>query len=252
MPQTRPPAESGALLCDEPRDGVLTLTLNRPERLNALTQALAAELRAAVRAASRDPGVRVLLLRGVGRAFSAGKDRDEPASAEFVDVLQQLAAALMSCPQPVVAAVQGWAVGAGLELLLNCDVVLATRDAQFMLPEVSAGLFGTGGVLALLPRTMGLARAKGTLLLGQPFDATRAEAWGLIWEVVTDAAALEQRAAAVAAQLAVADPRILAEIKHQLHRETFGELAPVLAREAMAHRRLQEPTRLSNDAYDYP
>ena len=218
--------------------GVLTLTLNRPERLNALTQALADELLAAVRGACADPAVRVVLLRGEGRAFCAGKDRDDPGTSEFVQVLQDLAVALMGCPQPVVAAVQGWAVGAGVELLLNCDIVVAAADAQFMLPEVNVGLLGTGGVAALLPRKVGLARAKGALLLGQAVSAAQAERWGLIWELAPDAASTGQRAQAIAAQLAGADPRILAEIKRQLHQETVGDLAAVLAREAAAHRRL--------------
>lgn len=220
------------------RDGVLELRLNRPQRLNALTLELARALLEAVRAAQADPAVRVLLLRGEGRGFCAGKDRDEPPTPEFVEVLQALAQALMDNPKPVVAAVQGWAVGAGVELLLNCDIVIAAPDARFMLPEVNAGLFGTGGVLALLPRKVGLAKAKGALLLGQAFDAAQAQAWGLIWEVAEDAAALDGRVAAVTAQLAGADPRILGEIKRQLHEETFGALAPVLAREAQVHRRL--------------
>jgi 2-(1,2-epoxy-1,2-dihydrophenyl)acetyl-CoA isomerase len=229
-------------------DGILELRLNRPQRLNALTLGLARELLGAVHAACADPAVRVLVLRGEGRAFCAGKDRDDPGTAEFVDVLQQLAAALMDCRKPVVAAVQGWAVGAGVELLLNCDIVVAARDARFVLPEVNAGLFGTGGVMALLPRKVGLAKAKGLLLLGQEIDAAQAEAWGLIWEVAADAAALDERVRAIAAQLARADPGILAEVKQLLHRESFDALAPVLAREALAHRRQQQASGPAADA----
>jgi enoyl-CoA hydratase/carnithine racemase len=224
------------LLREGPREGVLVLRLNRPQRLNALTLALTQELLAAVRAADADAEVRVMVLEGAGRAFSAGKDRDEPATPEFVQVLQQLACALMDSPKPVVAAVQGWAVGAGVEILLNCDIVVAARDARFMLPEVNVGLFGTGGVLALLPRAVGLAKAKGALLLGQEFSAAQAERWGLIWQLADDASA---ECAAIARQLAAADGRILAGIKQLLHREAFGSLGPVLAREAHAHARLR-------------
>ena len=125
------------LLREGPRAGVLVLRLNRPQRLNALTLALARELLAAVEQADADPAVRVIVLEGEGRAFSAGKDRDDPPTPEFVDVLQRLAAALMDSPKPVVAAVQGWAVGAGVEILLNCDIVVAARDARFKIGRAS-------------------------------------------------------------------------------------------------------------------
>jgi 2-(1,2-epoxy-1,2-dihydrophenyl)acetyl-CoA isomerase len=230
-----------ALSLEGPRDGVLRLRLNRPDRLNALTLAMAGELLAAVRQAQGDSAVRVLLLSGEGRAFCAGKDRDDPPSAEFVAALQALSAALMACPKPVVAQVQGWAVGAGLELLLNCDIVVAGRSAQFKLPEVNAGLFGTGGVLALLPRKIGLARAKGVLMLGETFSAEQAERWGLIWDVVDDAL-LDARALAIATQLAMSPPAVLAELKALLHQESFGALDAVLAREAQAHARLAQST----------
>jgi 2-(1,2-epoxy-1,2-dihydrophenyl)acetyl-CoA isomerase len=222
------------LVSKSPENGILELRLNRPQRLNALTLGLTQHLLAAVRQANQDDAVRVLLLTAEGRAFCAGKDRDDPASSEFVQALEQLALALMDSPKPVVAAVQGWAVGAGFELLLNCDVVLAGQGARFMLPEVNVGLFGTGGVMALLPRKIGLARAKGVLLLGQEFSATQAEQWGLIWSVVEDQQ-LRERALAVARQLANSDPAILGQIKALLHREALGEIADVLGREASAH-----------------
>lgn len=225
------------LVSKRPDDGVLELRLNRPQRLNALTLALTQHLLAAVRQANQDDAVRVLLLTAEGRAFCAGKDRDDPATSEFVEALQQLTLVLMQSPKPVVAAVQGWAVGAGLELLLNCDVVVAARTARFMLPEVNVGLLGTGGVLALLPRKIGLARAKGVLMLGQEFSAQQAEQWGLIWSVVEDGQ-LPEAGLAIARQLASSNAAILGSIKSLLHQETFGELADVLEREAKAHRRL--------------
>ena len=225
------------LIAARPAEGVLELRLDRPAQLNALTMALAQQLRDAVLQAAADPSVRVLLLGGEGRGFCAGKDRDDPATTEFVEVLQQLAAALMDCPKPVVAAVHGWAVGAGLELLLNCDIVLAAQSARFMLPEVHLGLFGTGGVVALLPRKIGLARAKAVLMLGREFSAAEAAQWGLVWSVVEDAQ-LRPQAVAIAQQLAAADAAVLAGIKALLHEETFGDLGSVLAREAQAHARL--------------
>jgi 2-(1,2-epoxy-1,2-dihydrophenyl)acetyl-CoA isomerase len=225
------------LVSKRPADGVLELRLNRPQRLNALTLALTQHLLAAVRQAKLDDTVRVLLLTAEGHAFCAGKDRDDPPTPEFVEALQQLALALMESPKPVVAAVQGWAVGGGLELLLNCDIVVAAQGARFMLPEVNVGLFGTGGVLALLPRKIGLAKAKGVLMLGQEFSAGEAEQWGLIWSVVGDME-LPQSALAIARQLAAYDPAILGQIKSSLHFEAVGDLSAVLDREAQVHARL--------------
>ena len=218
-------------------EGVLQLRLQRPGRLNALTLALTQDLLAAVRGAAADEAVRVLLLSGDGTSFCAGKDKDDPATGEFVEALQQLAIALMECPKPVVAAVQGWAVGAGVEILLNCDLVVAARSARFMLPEIKIGLFGTGGVLALLPRTVGLAKAKGALMLGDEFSAAQAEQWGLIWQVVEDAE-LPGRARETAERLARSDAAVLREIKRSLHEEAVGDLRAILAREAAIHTRL--------------
>jgi len=221
-----------------PRDGILELRLDRPQRLNALTLALTRELATAVRGAQGDAAVRVLLISGEGRSFCAGKERDDPATSEFVEALQDLARALMEGPKPVVAAVQGWAVGAGLELLLNCDIVVAAASARFMLPEVTIGLFGTGGVVALLPRAVGMAKAKGALMLGQEFSARQAEQWGLIWSVVEEEA-LRDSASAIARRLAQqCDPAVLAAIKASLHEETVGSLGDVLRREAGIQARL--------------
>jgi 2-(1,2-epoxy-1,2-dihydrophenyl)acetyl-CoA isomerase len=215
-------------------EGILTLRLNRPQRLNALTLGMAQALLAAVQAGVADAQVRVLLLCAQGRAFCAGKDRDDPPVPEFVATLQALAQALMDSPKPVVAAAQGWAVGGGLELLLNCDLVLAGHGARFSLPEVQVGLLGTGGVAALLPRSIGLARAKGALLLGLEFSAAQAVQWGLIWGMSEDPDPL-QEARRLARQLASRDPAVLGRMKALLHREVLDDLAGVLAREALAH-----------------
>ncbi len=218
--------------------GVLELRLNRPERLNALTLDLARELLGAVRAGVANPAVRVILLSGEGRAFCAGKDRDDPATEAFVDTLQALASALVHAPQPVVTAVQGWVVGAGLELMINGDLAVAARGARFMLPEVHVGLFGTGGVAALLPRLVGLQKAKGLLMLGQELTAADAERCGLVWQVVDDDALLMQ-AREIAQRLAGADPALLADVKRLVHREQLGDFDAALARESDVHRRLE-------------
>lgn len=217
--------------------GVLELRLHRPQRLNALTLALAGDLLAAMQAATADPAVRTILLTGEGRAFCAGKDRDDPPTPAFVDTLQALAAALVQAPQPVVVAVQGWVVGAGFELMLNGDLTVAARGARFVLPEVHVGLFGTGGVAALLPRLVGLQKAKGLLMLGQEIDAVEAERCGLVWQVVDDAE-LATHARALAGQLADSSPALLAEIKRLVHGEQLGDFDAALAREAAVHQRL--------------
>jgi 2-(1,2-epoxy-1,2-dihydrophenyl)acetyl-CoA isomerase len=220
-------------------DGILELRLNRPERLNALTLELASDLLIAVRAAVADPAVKVILLSGEGRAFCAGKDRDDPPVPAFVDTLQALASALVQSHKPVVTAVQGWVVGAGLELMLNGDLTVAARGARFVLPEVQVGLFSTGGVAALLPRLVGLQRAKGLLMLGQEINASDAERWGLVWQVVDDAA-LPTHARGLARQLARSSPALLAEVKQLVHREQLGDFGATLARETQVHARLRE------------
>lgn len=217
--------------------GVFELRLNRPERLNALTCALAQDLLRAVREGIANPAVNVLLLTGEGRAFCAGKDRDDPATDSFVDTLQALASALVQSPKPVVTAVQGWVVGAGFELMLNGDLTVAARGARFVLPEVNVGLFGTGGVAALLPRLVGLQKAKGLLMLGQEVGAEAAERWGLVWQVVDDGA-LSAHANRLARQLARPDPALLTEVKQLVHREQLGDFGAALAREAAVHQHL--------------
>lgn len=210
--------------------GILQITLSRPERLNALTLAMTRELVAAVQAGMADDGVRALLLQGAGRAFCAGKDRDDPPTPHFVQTLQELARSLMNGRKPVVAAVHGWAVGAGVEMLLNCDVVVAARSARFMLPEINVGLFGTGGVAALLPKTVGLAKAKGALMFGEEFSAVQAEQWGLVWALVDDGE-LPAEGRRLAARLAAKDTQIMGRLKGLLHDEIVGDLGAVLARE---------------------
>ena len=206
---------AGADLVCQRQGGLLEIALNRPDRLNALTPQSAQALLHAVRQGQDDPAVRLLLIRGEGRAFCAGKDRDAPASAAFVATLQQLAAALVD-GKPAIAAVQGWAVGAGLELALNCDVVFASEDARFALPEAQLGLPGTGGIHALLPRLIGLGRAKALLWSGQAFTARQAHDWGLVWQV-TPAHALLDEARAFGRLLEQAEPGALARVKTLLH-----------------------------------
>jgi len=175
--------------------GLFEIALNRPARLNALTPQSAQALLDAVRQGQDDPAVRLLLIRGEGRAFCAGKDRDAPASAAFVATLQQVAAALVEHGKPSIA---------------------ASEDARFALPEAQLGLPGTGGIHALLPRLIGLGRAKALLWSGQAFTARQAHDWGLVWQV-TPAHALLDEARAFGRLLEQAEPGALARVKTLLH-----------------------------------
>lgn len=203
------------LLCDI-HDGIMTVSLNRPEKLNAIDNDLSRELLQALHAANEDRSVRVVLLRGNGRAFCAGRDISAAPTEEDLTSVQAVAKAIVSLPKPVVAAVHGWTVGAGLEWMLNADVVVAASSARFKLPEASLGVFVTGGLIATLPAYAGVARAKALMLLGEAFSADEAQSWGLIWRVV-EAEALESESKRVAEKLASLKPEVTARFKRALN-----------------------------------
>lgn len=198
------------------RDGVLTLTLNRPDKLNAINNDLALRLLDALRSAAADPGVRVVRLRGHGRAFCAGRDVSEPPTERDLELVQAVAQAIVRLPQPVVADVHGWTLGAGLEWMLDADLVVAGRSARFRLPEASLGVFVTGGLTATLSAMVGLARARSLLLLGEAFDAQQALEWGLVYRVVNDP---DREAASwrVATALAALEPEVAQAYKRVLN-----------------------------------
>jgi enoyl-CoA hydratase/carnithine racemase len=167
-------------------DGIARLHLNRPERLNAVTPRLVEDLIAALGRASAEDAT-VVVLAGRGRSFCSGYDLKEPAPVETplqtrarVERLQEVTRAVRTFPGPVVAAVHGYALGAGCEFALACDVVVAAEDAAFGFPEVGVGLSVTGGISRLLVNLVGLARAKDLLLLGEHLSAGQARAAGLI------------------------------------------------------------------------
>jgi 2-(1,2-epoxy-1,2-dihydrophenyl)acetyl-CoA isomerase len=198
------------------RDGIMTVTLNRPEKLNAIDNELARELLDALAEAARDEQVRVLLLRSAGRAFCAGRDVSAPPTDQDLQLVQAVAVALVALPKPVVAAVHGWTLGAGLEWMLDADLVVAAQSSRFKLPEAALGVFVTGGLTATLPAYAGLARAKGVILLGEEFGAAQAHAWGLVWEVVADAD-LEATATRLSARLAKLQPDLVVRYKKVLN-----------------------------------
>ena len=176
-------------------DGVLTLTLNRPDKLNSFNAEMSRELQAALGEA-RSAAVRAVLLTGAGKGFCAGQDLSERATApgaEPPDLGATLEAgwnpivrAIRGLAKPVVCAVNGVAAGAGANMALACDIVLAARSAKFIQPFCRLGLVPDSGGTFLLPRLVGQARAKGLTMLGEPLSAGEAESWGLIWKAVDD------------------------------------------------------------------
>lgn len=224
------------------RDGPVTsLVMNRPDRLNAVTEELYSSLAAAVAAAAADDQVRAVVLTGAGRAFCVGADlqghgenaRDESARRRYADLAQRAAAAIFDCRKPVVAAVNGHAIGAGLELALACDVSVVAEDGKLRLPEAALGTFVGGGVTFTLPERVGSTRAKQLLLLGEFFTGRDAVAWGVCTEAVA-ADAVVPRAVELARALAQRAPRSLALLKQLLHRAARRNVEAALADEREA------------------
>lgn len=171
-------------------NGVARITLNRPERLNAISPALAADLLAALDRALADE-VRVVVIDGAGRAFCAGHDLKEkdpepgsPESEAHLATLQAITERLVNPRIASVALIHGYALGAGAELALACDVIIAADSAHIAFPEVSVGLSVTGGGSYLLPLSVGLHRAKQLMMLGDTLDALTAKEWGIVSQVV--------------------------------------------------------------------
>src|SRR6266508_498574 len=174
---------------DEHDDTVVLVTLNRPERLNALSLELVRELRTTFEGLDADPTARVIVLTGAGRAFSAGADlRAEPTSADVVlgEYYNPLVRTMAGLGTPLVAAVNGVAAGAGMAISLACDLRVAAVGASFRMAFVAVGLVPDTGATWLLPRAIGTARAAEMALTGRPVDAAEALAWGLVNEVVPD------------------------------------------------------------------
>jgi enoyl-CoA hydratase/carnithine racemase len=167
------------------------ITLNRPEKLNAQNALMAQELLSTFRQIEGDPEVRVIVLNGAGRAFCSGHDLSEAKSGVSleehiadVEVLQEITATIMKMGKPVIAAVHGYALGAGCEWAMNCDMIIAAEDAKFGFPETSLGSAVSNGGTKILPILIGLLRAKEMILSNRIIDAEKAEDWGLVNRVV--------------------------------------------------------------------
>lgn len=205
--------------------GAARITFNRPERLNAFTAAMHAEVARALDAVETDPSVRTLLITGAGRGFCAGQDLSDRAIAPGgagVDLGESLenrynplVRRLTAMPIPVVCAVNGVAAGAGANLAFAADIVIAAKSAKFIQSFANIGLVPDTGGTWILPRLAGQARALGLALTGEPLTAETAAEWGLIWKAVGDAA-LTDEANALVARFASAPTRGLAETKRAI------------------------------------
>lgn len=199
--------------------GVATITLNRPDKLNAPTSAMLHDLLGAIREADADDDVRALLLTGAGRAFCAGQDLDDEAVAPGGDIgalletrWNPIIRALRSIPKPVVVAVNGVAAGAGANLALAGDVVIAARSARFIEAFSKIGLTPDAGGSWFLPRLIGSARATALAMFAHALSADAAKEWGLIWDVADDGSLMEE-AERIAEQFASGPTRAYAAIK---------------------------------------
>lgn len=204
---------------------VAILTLNRPKTLNSFNVQMHEEVREALDQVETNEKVRCLLITGSGRGFSAGQDLSErtfDSNDEDPDLghsletyYNPLIRRIRALPMPVLCAVNGVAAGAGANLALNCDIVLAARSAKFVQSFCKLGLVPDSGGTWLLPRLVGRARARGLALLGDVLNAEQAEDWGLIWKVIDDEA-LTESALALARHLATQPTQGLAYIKQAL------------------------------------
>lgn len=243
------------LLVDQ-NDAVSTISLNRPDALNALTGELLVELRSALQSASADENCRCIVLTGAGRAFSSGADlKDtmgpmkpgqrpdlgETLHTTYHPVLREIRQA----QKPVIAAINGVAAGAGLNIALACDVVVAAQSAKLIQAFVRIGLIPDAGGTWSVPRLIGRARATRWLMSGEALEAEKAEQWGLISDVFADDE-LQQRVAELAEHMAAQPTRALAAIKLLMDTSLDKDLESQIALEA----RLQTEVGYSDDAVE--
>ena len=227
--------------------GITRVTLNRPDRLNSFTATMHAELRDALALVRADDSARVLLLTGAGRGFCAGQDLSDRAvapgdapvdlGASIESNYRPLVLALRSFPIPVVCAVNGVAAGAGANIALACDIVIATKSASFIQAFCKIGLIPDAGGTYCLPRLVGTARAMGLAMLGDKLPAQQAAEWGLIWKCVDDAE-FPTAVDALLARLAVASTRGLVATRRALHASSDSTLEAQLDLERDLQREL--------------
>ena len=233
----------------EVADGYAAITLNRPDRLNSFNTDMHERLREAIAEVKHREDVRALLLTGAGRGFCAGQDLSERAGgAAPVDLgatistyYNPLVRSLRELPKPVICAVNGVAAGAGANIALACDMVVAARSASFIQAFCKIGLVPDSGGTYFLPRLVGTARAMGLMLLGDKLTADDAERWGLIWKCVDDARLMDE-ARGLAKQLGAGPTKGLADIKRAVYDSPANTLDAQLDLERDLQRELGRTT----------
>jgi enoyl-CoA hydratase/carnithine racemase len=223
-------------------DGALArITLNRPEKLNALSGEMIGQLHAALAEIEAAAGVQGVVITGAGpRAFSVGKDleddgdrQDRAAAQAVVETLQEVTRRIVTSDKLYLAAVNGWAVGAGFEIALNCDLSIWAEGARAFMPELTWGLYPTGGSTASIARRAGAYAAFELMLLQEKIPARRLQEMGLAWRVVPDEYLLAE-AEAVARVVADLPARRVADLKAAINRTIYGAVDEVLADETRA------------------
>jgi 2-(1,2-epoxy-1,2-dihydrophenyl)acetyl-CoA isomerase len=230
-------------------DGVATVELNRPEALNAWNKQLGLDLLAVLRRVAENDAVRAVLVTGAGRAFSSGADLKDAGGGDFTpdgrpDVYKVLTEryhpimhAIREMPKPVVASVNGPAVGIGCSLALCCDLIVAAESAYFLLAFVNIGLVPDGGSSLFVPTRIGMARATELAMLGERLPAARALQWGLINRVVPNEE-LVQQTHDLASRLASGPTRSYAGTKRQINNWLYPRMAEQLELEAQIQREM--------------
>lgn len=232
---------NGTVLAEDIGDGVRRISLNRPDRLNAIVPDLLDDLVEAITAADADDAIRAIVLTGKGRAFCSGDDlkdfeaqvSDVPGTTAYIERIQDVTRAMVLGNTPVVGAIRGWAVGGGLEWVINCDFAIAAEGTRFFFPEISWGVFVTGGITDILPRMVGLQRAREMILFGEKFDATQAKAWGMLHDVVPDDQ-LMPRAVDLARRIAALPAGPVRDLRRSLARPDGAGLRQALKAETEA------------------
>jgi len=236
--------------------GVATLTLNRPDRLNAVTEAMMEDMAATLRRWSIDPAVRCVVLAGAGRGFCAGYDlsgdgkeeRAEPIrpdeAAARMSIHAEIPLLLHRMPKPTIACIRGPAAGSGLVMAAACDLRIASRTVKFKLAFASAGRCGDPGGSYLITRLLGASKAREMFLLDEPMNGDQALAAGLINRLVDDEA-LDGECVALATKLASGPTAAFAAMKRNLNAAAVGALEETMAQEALANAQI---SLLSHDA----
>ncbi|HXP28952.1 MAG TPA: enoyl-CoA hydratase [Solirubrobacteraceae bacterium] len=230
------------------QDGVATIELNRPQALNAWNGQFGADLLTALRAAADDAEVRAIVITGAGRAFSSGADLKDfnvdttpdgrpDVYKTLTERYHPIMQTIRDVPKPVIASVNGPAVGIGCSLALCCDLILAAESAYFLLAFVNIGLVPDGGSSLFVPTRVGMARATELAMLGERLPAPQALDWGLINRVVPDDELAEQTAA-LAARLAAGPTRSYAGAKRQLNNWLYSRMPEQLDLEAQVQREM--------------